>query len=117
MRAGISNIGPLNVNVPDDGFRRQRVPLVLADCLMKTLCSRVYVREESSIVSVGWVKVSGELRLVKKCKLMNKRRDRDGELPRTKTRAAFISSTAIFRAAQSTSVPCSFSSVEGDSDI
>ena len=36
------------------------------------------------------------------------------EVPRTKARAAAISSTAIFRAAQSTSGPCScFSHVDG----
>ena len=50
------------VAVPDDGFKRQRVSLVIVDSLMETLCSRVYVGKEGDIVSVERVKVAGELR-------------------------------------------------------
>ena len=39
VRAGILNQTHIYVNVPDDGFRRQRVFFVLVDRLTKTLCS------------------------------------------------------------------------------
>ena len=55
----------LYVTVPDDGLRRQRVPLVLVDCLAEALRSRVDVGEQCGIVSVGRVVVAGELPLVK----------------------------------------------------
>jgi len=65
VRVGILNQIHIYVNVPDDGFRRQRVFFVLVDRLVKTLGSGIYVGEESGIVSVGRVKAAGELRLVK----------------------------------------------------
>lgn len=51
-------------DVPDDGFRRQRVLFVLAHCLTKTLRSRVDIGEERGVIPVGRVEASGKLGLV-----------------------------------------------------
>ena len=51
------------IYVPYDGLGRQRVLFIPADCLAEALCSRVYVAEECGVVSVGRVKIPGELRL------------------------------------------------------
>jgi len=87
---------------------------VLVDGLAEALCSGVDVGEERGIVSVGRVKVSGELASVKKFKLG---RTDVMETWRTRARAAAISSTAIFRAAQSTSGARSACSPEDGSDM
>ena len=52
-----------------------------------------------------------------KFKLLNSGRDQRMGFPRTRARAATISSTAIFRAVQSTSEPRSLCSVEDGSDM
>ena len=65
-RVGCARGIMLCVNVPYDSFLRQRVLFILTDRLAKTLRSRVYIGEESGVISVGRIEVSGKLRSVER---------------------------------------------------